>query len=63
MTDTSPDAFPHGEGPYVGMSLMDYFAGQALAGLVSYDRQTSISTLARFAYDLAEAMCDERLNR
>lgn len=46
-----------------GMSLRDYFAGQALAGLIAdrewYDTETA-STIAMRAYELADAMLAAR---
>ena len=42
---------------YGGMSLRDWFAGQALAGLVAAtDRDGSKEVYAMDAYDLADAM-------
>jgi len=42
---------------YGGMSLRDYFAGQALVGLVS---RFSDKYIAEKAYQLADAMLEER---
>lgn len=43
-----------------GMTLRDYFAGQALAGpMVSYEEHT-FDAAARVAYALADAMIAER---
>lgn len=59
-TDGGP-AFGHGnptQGGDPGMSLRDYFAGQALAGMVSrepcYDR--TIFEVAEDAYNYADSM-------
>jgi len=45
-----------------GMTLRDYFAGQALAGMCYkadwYDGEENV--LARWAYDIADAMLAER---
>lgn len=71
---TKPDnggmAFPRAEGPYSspvqGMSLRDYFAGQALAGLLGYNtvKLSSAPTwhgaLAEEAYSIADAMIAAR---
>lgn len=64
MTDTSDPAFP---GPYPrlerdarGMSLRDYFAGQALIGLLAYGAQ-ACDDVASDAYAIADAMLDERV--
>lgn len=47
-----------------GMTLRDYFAGQALFGLVVFDRTTSeVSAphhFAKWSYALADAMLEER---
>jgi hypothetical protein len=45
-----------------GMSLRDYFAGQALAGMHANDGSRSYSTseLANMAYDQADAMLAQR---
>ena len=62
------DAFPTfdlSSGPWPGMSLRDWFAGQALAGLCANSSLSLIKgpTLARDALDLAEAMIEERARR
>ena len=41
-----------------GMSLRDYFAAQAIAGLAT--DPVPISNLARYAYDLADEMMKAR---
>lgn len=45
-----------------GMSQRDWFAGQALQGLITTDRQFthSIPAVARLAYDYADAMLAAR---
>ena len=43
-----------------GMSLRDYFAGQALAGLLADSNASSRSVYATDAYDLADAMLAAR---
>ena len=43
-----------------GMTLRDYFAGQALAGLLADSNATSRSLYAKDAYDLADAMLAAR---
>ncbi len=51
-------------GPAGGLSVLDYFAGQALAQpdlFMAY--RTTPDILAKYAYDLAEAMLAERERR
>ena len=44
-----------------GMSLRDYFAGQALAGMLADEtKQGSRGNYAEDAYDIADAMLAER---
>ena len=43
-----------------GMSLRDWFAGQALAGLATDDQWTSTPALARHCYGIADAMLAAR---
>jgi hypothetical protein len=45
-----------------GMSLRDWFAGQALAGLISVQKVEHISadSLAKSAYNVADGMLAER---
>jgi hypothetical protein len=50
------DAFPAQD----GMSLRDYFAGQALAGLLVNDTDTKIVDTATDAYRIADAMIKAR---
>lgn len=49
----------HVEDPYVGMSLRDWFAGQALAGLCG-GTTTATSTIVSEAYRVADAMLAAR---
>jgi hypothetical protein len=56
--------------PQSGMTLLDYFAGQALAGLLAFspkgsraDDQYERGVAAEEAYDYAEAMVREREKR
>lgn len=65
MTD-NPQAFPTGDhvnGGHDGMTLLDYFAGQALVMLPHLDLgETSLTSeeWARDAYSIAAAMLNER---
>ena len=67
MTDKpeNPQAFPHGNpthGGDTGMTLRDYFAGQALAGSCALPDMRTVkdSIIAEAAYSLADAMLKER---
>lgn len=58
-------AFPWSpDGPnyqtYPGMSLRDWFAGQALAGMNAHDADVSFRMRAEDAYKYADAMLAER---
>lgn len=46
--------------PVGGLSLRDYFAGQALAGLMLREAYTSPGNRAGVAYEFADAMLAER---
>lgn len=62
----NPSAFPHpglpGSYQECGMTLRDWFAGQALAGIgAAWSRDgASPEDLAEFSYDLADAMLAAR---
>lgn len=43
-----------------GMSLRDYFAGQALIAIVTCDYTVGPAWQARWAYDLADSMMEAR---
>lgn len=51
--------------PQTGMTLLDYFAGRALQGLISVDLDNQVPPVmtAHTAYSYAEAMLKERLER
>ena len=60
----SPQAFPvtwPNASPDLGMSLRDYFAGQALAGLLVNDNSRTHSSSAADAYGYADAMLKVRM--
>ena len=76
MTPENPRAFPlfvpsdgqHGPFSNDGMSLRDWFAGQALAGwmsdpIVSAADDEERTTIARICYSVADAMLIERLRQ
>lgn len=46
-----------------GMTLRDYFAGQALTGLLAEGSDSSFSVVVSCAYDIAGAMLEERAKR
>lgn len=48
---------------YRGMSLRDWFAGQALAGCVAADDESPVGRIAADAYAFADAMIAERRKR
>lgn len=60
---TGGNAFPQqlGRGFARGMSLRDWFAGQALASLISADPYGACPKHARAAYAMADAMLEEKL--
>lgn len=70
--DTNPRAFPSSaiDDRFGGMTMWDYFAGQALVGLASKDAPAGLATLelrgeiyAKCAALLADAMMEERAKR
>ena len=63
--ETGGQVFPIGDTVskgHKGMTLRDYFAGQAITGLLSneHDSDLSVQTLSRTAYKTADAMIKER---
>lgn len=44
-----------------GMTLRDYFAAKAMAGMLSCEQPQNTPTVARVAYELADAMLAERI--
>ncbi len=63
----NPQAFPCAAGGIwiEGMTLLDYFAGQALEGLLAGGNETNWKDTGRvrYAYGVAEAMLAERQKR
>ena len=55
-------AFP-GHGYTDGLTLLDFFAGQALVGLLAFDSAANAEADASDAYIVAEAMMAERRKR
>ena len=65
-TNDGGPAFPYPDEhvPNVGMSLLDYFAGQALTGnLANQDTSGGYEDFAKHAYEYAAAMLAERERR
>ena len=62
MKETGGYAFAtaSNEGYQSGMTLRDYFAGQALAGICAARGEGTHEFLAEWAYGIAEAMLAER---
>jgi len=64
MKNDGGPAFPHNfrDGYGKGMSLRDYFAGQALTGFHIFPKSNKedITTIVRVAYDVADAMLEAR---
>jgi len=63
-----PQAFPTHNNMecFDGMTLLDYFAGQALASMLDIPQninQGTGSLVASLSYDIAEAMLEEREKR
>jgi hypothetical protein len=59
----NPPAFPtrYADDPLTqGMTLRDWFAGQALAGIMAQSSQALLTADARFCYEMADAMLAER---
>ena len=69
MKTKNPTAFPlkHADDKFnPGMTLRDYFAGQAITGIVSntplWNDITTLQQSAELAYELADALLIQRQN-
>ena len=61
QTNNGGPAFPSDRFSKLGMSLRDYFAGQALAGMLSDIKCVGESEyISKWAYRYADAMLSER---
>lgn len=62
MPGKAPNTEPLKEPLAKGMTLRDYFAGQALAGICALDalKHHPADQLAREAYEIADAMMEKR---
>lgn len=61
--DTGGPAFPMPNSQYQGMTLRDWFAGQALveyAGLVDFKMDGTAKYVAQACYHMADAMLEAR---
>lgn len=58
----NPPAFPSqlGERPHAGMTLRDYFAAKVITGAFQTISPGSQSELAKRAYEIADAMLNQR---
>jgi hypothetical protein len=54
---TFADNFAH-----QGMDLRDYFAAKAMQGLLASDTFAPVAEFARRAYEVADAMMEERIS-
>jgi hypothetical protein len=45
-----------------GMDLRDYFAAKAMQGLLASDTHANVDEFVRRAYEMADAMMEERIN-
>jgi hypothetical protein len=69
-TETGGPAFPHtveykgadcgGVVPHGGMTLRDYFAAQAVQGLLASEVNAPLKVFAIRAYEMADAMLEAR---
>jgi len=57
--ETGGPAFPL-ESHYFGMTLRDWFAGQALVGFLANTSGRAMKDRVRMAYEIADAMLSER---
>lgn len=55
-----PVAWPEPNSPEPGMTLRDWFAGQALSGLLAHTSGEDPRKAPAFAYDLADMMLAQR---
>lgn len=61
MRKFNPHAFPRPVDGYEGMTLLDWFAGQALAGMLAdHTRAMDTEEYAAHAYEFAVAMLHAR---
>lgn len=70
LTDSNTNAFPNGMGDKMGMSLRDYFAGQAMAAIIAKipfqefpEDWSPYEKTAIGAYDYADALLAERAKK
>jgi len=62
MNQDTLKAFPYTGAGSDGMDLRDYFAAKAMQGLLASDTFAPVSEFVRRAYEIADAMMEERIN-
>ena len=62
MSEDNFKAFPYTGAGSDGMDLRDYFAAKAMQGLLASDTHAPVSEFVRRAYEVADAMMEERMN-
>jgi len=62
MSKDNLKAFPYTGAGSDGMDLRDYFAAKAMQGLLASDTFAPVSEFVRRAYEIADAMMEERIN-
>ena len=63
MSDDGGPAFPNNDQngcAFAGMTLRDWMAGQALAGMLDRTYGIPVSIIAKRSYEIADAMLDVR---
>jgi hypothetical protein len=60
MNQDTLKAFPYTGAGSDGMDLRDYFAAKAVQGLLASDTFAPVSEFVRKAYEIADAMMEER---
>jgi hypothetical protein len=62
MSQDNFKAFPYTGAGSDGMDLRDYFAAKAMQGLLASDTFAPVAEFARRAYEVADAMMEERIS-
>ena len=63
MKENGGSAFPYsfGQSAYGGMSLRDWFAGQALKAIIPIAENITVHVAVKLAYNYADVMIVERM--